>query len=219
VFPTKQQYRKWSLPTKWSFWAAVIGIPLGVASFFLSLYPMLWIDKKAADRSNLFIRAAQELRYNNEWFQALSKGRNVSKHQPLIGAIRVDGLMELMKNEHDLIVKHAYGEEKYIYQHALMLQDVATLMGKARTGADIERLFEKSPYSVDDAHFLNNFLFWYLAPTIRDSVKEPQLYSLGVAWYPGERLVNANMRPAKMKYFLQERRAISEYREYLGLID
>lgn len=219
ILPSRRQYQKWSLPSKWSFWAAVIATPVAIASLLLALWPVSGPSPNVLARNKLLLQAGQELRHNDEWLSSVSEAiQNHSSTFPT-GSLKTDGIRTLIEKEHDWVVRNAYGEEKYIYQHILLLQDLAQGLGNPSSSqATIQRL-RNSGYTLHDIHFLNNFLFWYISPDLKDSLSYKQLYSLGRQGLPGENFrVKGVSRPI-MKHFVHDGQPIQTFIDYLGLID
>jgi hypothetical protein len=59
MIPTREQFRKWSLPSKWSYWAAVIGIPVGIISLAIGIFPFIQSDTQGIERNRLIFQVAQ----------------------------------------------------------------------------------------------------------------------------------------------------------------
>jgi hypothetical protein len=218
MFPSRRQLSKWSLPTKWSFWSAAIGLPLAFLSAYLGLVPMFAADQALVQRNQLLLQTAQELRYNDEWLANLCIAAAKPSRQLPIGSIKTDGLLRLMEQHHDWIVREAYGEEKYIYQMALELRDIATSLD-SREIKSILSVIKGSEYTLNDIHFLNNFLFWYLRPHIEEGLNQAQIYSLGWNWRPQDNYKIPTGTALQMNRFLHDGKPITEYVTYLGIID
>src|SRR5262245_21275400 len=97
--PSRSQFKRWSLPIKWSFWAAVLGIAAGIGSLVPGLLSLLSVDQEVAAERRVLLQAAQELRYNDKLLTALalalqSKSRNVP-----VGTLKTDALMTLVSND------------------------------------------------------------------------------------------------------------------------
>lgn len=219
MIPSRRQYARWSLPNKWSFWAAVIGIPIGTVSLVLTLWPLGGSSHIAADRSRNLFLAAQELRHNDEWLTNLSLSMRTHDGQLPPGAIKTDGLLTLVQTEHDWLLRGAYGEEKYIYQHVLLLRDLSTHFGSPTSKDALTRIVKSLDYTLDDIHFLNNFLFWYIKPHMVDSLSTTQAYALGWNGFPGDKFEVVGVPKLNMKHFVHDGRQVTEYLVYLGLID
>ncbi|MBI5792895.1 MAG: hypothetical protein HZA63_15620 [Rhodocyclales bacterium] len=210
---------KWSLPAKWSFWASVIGIPLGLISLLLGVLPLVGQDQAAVGRGRLVLQVAQELRYNDEWLSSLSIAIQRRSPQLPVGSLKTDGLARLLQREHDRVVSGAYGEEKFIYQHVLLLRDLGAALGSPKSGTNLDGFRGGAKFSLHDIHFLNNFLFWYVRPLMVDELSDSQLYSLGRSGLPGERFKIDGVSRLDMKNFVDEGKPIVDYGRYLGLID
>jgi hypothetical protein len=219
MLPTRRQYEKWSLPSKWSFWAAVIGIPVGIISLLIGFLPFFGQDAAAIERSQLVLQTAQELRYNDEWLSSLAGATHKRSSNFPVGSLKTDALLLLVQREHDLVVRGAYGEEKYIYQHVIQLRDLGSALGAPKSSDQLSKALSNSSYSLHDIHFLNNFLFWYIKPLITETLSPAQLYSLGWSGLPRDRFKIFNVPTLTMRYFVNNGKPITEYVDYLGLID
>lgn len=219
MLPSRHQYYKWSLPSKWSFWAAIVGIPIGIVSLILTLWPLVASDPVIAERQRSLLKAAQELRHNHEWLTELSHSIRSRSEQVPTGALKVDGLLQLIETHHDWLLRAAYGEEKYMHQHALMLRDLSLRLGSPESKSALATTLRKLDYTLDDIHFLNNFLFWYIKPHVVENLSSTQLYSLGWNGLPTDHFeVSTGVQP-DMRRFVHDGKPIVEYVTYLGLID
>lgn len=220
MIPTRNQYKKWSLPSKWSFWAAVIGIPLGILSLALGVVPFLRPDTAGLERNRLLLRVAQELRYNDEWLSevALAVQGNMKSIPP--GSLKTDALISFIQNDFELVTRNTYGEEKHIYQEAFKLKDVGQALGLLKSPRDVEVFNHHSEYRVHDVHFLNNFFYWYLWPLIEKELDGKQLYSLGWKGPPRDKFKVEGLKAFDMKKFTHDYgKPLTEFSVYLGFID
>lgn len=179
---------------------------------------MFAADQALVQRNQLLLQTAQELRYNDEWLAHLCIAAAKPSRQLPIGSIKTDGLLRLMEQHHDWIVREAYGEEKYIYQMALELRDIATRLD-SRDTKSILSVIKGSEYTLNDIHFLNNFLFWYLRPHIEEGLNQAQIYSLGWNGLPQDNYKIPTGTALQMNRFLHDGKPITEYVTYLGIID
>lgn len=217
MFPTANQYRKWSMPSKWSFWAAMIGIPVSIWSLLLT-NPLPPTVNPKEERIRLLLRTAQELRYNNEWLASVATAHYRRSKIP-VGTLKSDALLLLMEREYAWLTRGAYGEEKNLYQLALRLKDLSFALGSPSSSSQVIAFNRKSEFTLHDIHFLNNFLLWYLRPHIVDELDSKQLYSLGFAGLPGDRFRIEGVKTPSFRYFVLEGKSITEFSEYLALID
>lgn len=218
MLPTNKQYQKWSLPAKWTFWAgimAILSLVLGVAGLIPSND-----DSAEVALNKLTLQVAQELRYNTEWLSELSISyENNSVNFP-IGRMKVDALVLLANSDFEKIIKHSYGEEKYIYQDILKLNDLAEALGSPTNAENVNVFNSKSKYyHLHDVLFLNEFLRWYLRPLIEEKLTSNQLYTLGWKPFPDSEFDIHGVNTIKLKYFVYDDKPISEFVDYLGLID
>lgn len=211
MLPTAQQYQKWSL------WTSLIAILAGIISFVQPL--LLTSSTERVERSKLLLQVAHELRYNHEWLSQFAVAYQSRTSMMPSGTLKTDALITLMNRDHGLVVKEAYGEEKYIYQHVMLLKDAGIKLGVTQSISEVTKLNINSLHTLHDIHFLNNFLFWYLRPLINETLDEQQLLSIGRQDFPTDVFVIKKVPVLNMKFFLYEKKPITAYIDYLGLID
>lgn len=124
-----------------------------------------------------------------------------------------------METQYELVTKHSYGEQKYIYQEALQLKKLGEALNVARSHGDINEFERRSTHTLHDAIFLNDFLRWYLAPPMQEVLSDQQIYAFGWSPFPGPKLRTDAIEPVRMKYFVHDDEPIQEFSLYLGLID
>lgn len=219
MIPSLKQYRAWSLPSKWTFWSAVIGLPVGIISLLITIFPLSKPDTMEAERRLLLFRVAQELRYNHEWLSEVAIGLYTRSKVLPVGSLKTDALVDLVNQEHQQIVKGAYGEEKHIYQEVLRLNDWGVAFGSPHNYSQIQAIERRSIFTLHDILFLNEFLRWYLKPLMLEQLDPTQLRSLGWNPFPGDRFEICGMNQLQMKIFTDGGVPISDFVDYLGLID
>lgn len=219
MFPTRRQYERWSLPSKWSYWGCLSGLLVGIVSLAISIGGLLRPDPTEKERKLLIFKVAQELRYNREWLSGIENEIYSGEARIPLGVLKTSSLIELAVREHELVMKESYGEEKYIFQLILKLHDLGVVLGTPKSAVEIELFNKSSHYSFYDLIFLNDFLCWYLKPLIREQLDEKQLFSLGRNAFPGGSFPLNKLRQKNMKYFVEGGKAIQEFIDYLGSID
>lgn len=219
MVPTRTQFRKWSLPAKCSYVGAVIGIPLAVLSILLGALTTLWPDPQQVKTRSLVFRVAQELRYNSNWLRDVLVATESGDISFPSGFIRTEGLIHLMEQEHDKATQWSYGEEKYIYQHALHLNTLGNALGIVRTKEDLLRFYANSEHNLADTIFLNDFLRWYLAPLFEDTLNTRQVSSLGWGAFGYDRFRVEDVNGTDRRCFFDGQKPVVEFSHYLGLID
>lgn len=172
-----------------------------------------------AERTRLVLQVAQELRYNHEWLSRLALAHRNKDPTIPVGSLKTDALIALIQRHHDWVVEEAYGEEKYLYQLAFLLQDLSIRLGSPSTIEQVTKFNADSNYSMHDGHFLNNFIFWYLTPFIQNILDERQYYSLGWFGLPSNAFSIEGVPVIEMKHFVTDGLPITEYSDYLFLID
>lgn len=219
MLPTRSQFNKWALPTKWGFIAALIGIPLSITSLFVTMRPHSDPGIVQTETHRWLFQAAMELRYNHEWLTEVSRRVDRGDKSWLAGSVKTEGLAKLVEHEYDFVTQDAYGEQKNIYGQVLLLRDNGNALASALGDGDIATFNRRNALTLHDITFLNGFLLWYLAPRMGESLSEGQLYSLGRHWYPGETFQLRGVRKLKMKFFQHQGVPIRHYLDYLGLLD
>lgn len=220
MLPSFKQYYKWSLPSKWGFWSAVIGIPASIFSIWITYWPPKNNDERELQAvGQLTFQTAQDLRGNREYLCDLytAYGKGLIEYPP--GHLKTEALGQLVLRDHEKVTESAYGEEKYIYQLAQLLGDIGTALGSPKSSKDVRRFLNASSMTLHDVAFLNDFLNWHLYPLINGRLTERQLYSLGWNGIPGKKFSLCNNQKPDMKYFLLDGQPIEEFVDYLGLID
>jgi len=215
MIPSRDQFRKWSLPTKWSYWAAVIGIPAGILSLGLAVQPFFQRDSAQLERNRLIFQVAQELRYNHEWLSDVAIAVKEKALSIPIGSLKAEALMVLATREYQRVTQHAYGEKKHIYQETLKLKDLSNAFGSPKTSMEVDAFNRRSTYHLHDILFLNDFLHWYLRPLIQKELEPEQLQSLGWRPFLGDRFHITGVKKFSMKRFVYEGRPIDDFSLYI----
>jgi hypothetical protein len=216
--PTVAQYKKWSLPTKWGFWSALIGIPTGILGLLLGVMPLL-NDSGREVRSNELFKAAQELRYNREYLFALSQSFTSMSSSLPPGSIKADALIHVFDKHFGLVTNDAYGEQKHLYQLGLTLKDLGAQISSVSRRTELNELMRSSEFSVGDLLFLNDFLLWYLKPILSDELTLEQKSAFGPLDLPTDTFAIHGSKAVHLKYFQADGRPLSKFVDYLGLID
>lgn len=218
LFPNRKQYKKWSLPNKWSFWAAFFGLPIAVISLFSSSFPILDRDDSLREKYQFKFQVTEELEYNIYWLVKEAEAKN--KNQPIpIGMLKTKAFLKLIDNEYINISKHSYGEEKQLYQLALALNDLSAEINKNSSKSGLKSFEKRSDFNIHDVLFLNKFFLWYLRHFFGEV---PVGSGLEKLWVPPPKhdvfYISEAVKP-KFKYFLYEGKPILSFTDFLGLID
>jgi hypothetical protein len=219
MIPSYKQYRTWSLPSKWTFWSAIIGLPVGIVSLLVTFFPLSKPDAGDAERRLLLFRVAQELRYNHAWLSEVALAVTAKSEAFPAGSLKTDALVDLANREHQQVVKGAYGEEKHIYQEILRLKDWGVALSSPQSYSQVQALESWSTNTLHDILFLNEFLRWYLSPLIMENMDQTQLRSLGWDSFPGDHFEIRGINELKMKEFTDGDVPITDFGDYLGLLD
>lgn len=217
ILPSRKQYQRWSLPSKWTFWAGVMAI----ASLIIGVVGIVPSRDTRADKelNHLILQVAQELRYNTVWLNELAVSyENRSKVVP-VGRMKLNALVALANTEFKRIVTDSYGEEKYIYQEIYTLSDLADGLGSPETNEDLAQFNARSKYTLHDVLFLNEFLRWYLRPLFESQLTPAQMYTLGGNAFPDREFKIYDVKSINLKYFTDKNEPITQFDHYLGLID
>lgn len=223
MIPSAHQFRRWTLPTRWSFAASIgslIGVVLAVIALWISIAgPSRERDhERTAERHELVFQAAQELRSNSELLAqigSLEAGETLA-----LGAdpYSVDALKALTSGHFSELTKDAYGEEKYIYQEVLRLGRWLNAMSSLSSSEAVSHWNQTQEFTVHDALFLNDFLWWHLHPAIENDLSDAQKRGLGWETYPKD-VFQVPSSSSELKQFVVDGRPISDFGDYLGLLD
>jgi len=167
--------------------------------------------------NQLVLQAAQELQYNHEWLSGLALA--IDKRAPTLpsGAVKARALETVVRHARNSPSAHAGGEEKYVYEDVLKLGELGLALGSPDTASQVERFERLSSYSIHDVLFLNDFLRWYLRPTIEKELDTQQLHSLGWTSSSGDHFEIAGVKELNMRHFLREGKPIERFSLYPGL--
>jgi hypothetical protein len=181
--------------------------------------PVFQTGPREIERRQLIFRVAQELRFSSQWLSELALCDQEGDCSPPAGSVKAENVMLLMQTDFDLVTKSSHGEEKHLFQLTLQLGELGKALGSPRSRAEVKAFNKRSDWTIHDIHFLNNFLHWYLRPTISDHLTEHEIYSLGFDGFPGEFFQIRGVKRLDLKHFEHEGKPITRYGDYLGLID
>lgn len=218
MLPSRRQYDKWSLPSKWAFCSAIIGIPLSALSLVLSLLQQNIIDDEKIQRVRSILQVTHELHYNDEWLSNTAIAYKENRLALPSGELKTNALMKFMEHEYDHIIMSAYGEEKHVYQLALLLHDLGSSLRSPKSAEDINKFNMRSEQTLHDVLFLNNFLLWYIQPIILDAFEDRNLHSL-IWGLPKIKSKVKGITVFGMRHFIDDGEPITDYVDYLGAID
>lgn len=216
MLPTANQWKKWSLPSRYS----AIGLLVAVLSILLfNILPLLKEGERGKEFKRLLFQATNELRYNREYLHGLAHALR-SKQSPIpIGNIKYEALLDLLGKNYKRLAPDAYGEEKYIYQLAMKLRDASSALGGPRSQRDLLQFNGRYEMTIDDLLFLSGFLNWYLGPLAKSELSKYELDSLGWDGIPGRTFAPSGINTLHMRFFVDEGKPITDFALYLGLID
>lgn len=205
------------------FILSLLAMLLGFIGYALSFYaplpsPSLTPEKVSQVRYvNSLFECAQELRRNREHLAELRMFIDSKTLKQPVGQLSADKTLAFLGEFYDKAMKDSYGEEKYIYQLALRLQDASRLLGNLKGRANFAQWNNTYEMTVDDLSFLSGFLSWYFSHLASGQLTKTQVYSLG--WGALSNVFEKEGSDIHMRYFVYEGKPILEYDEYLGLID
>jgi len=204
-----------------------VSMILGFVGYIYSLnYTMLEKSDKQtklpisySEFQNLLFSSAQELRRNFEFSEELREYINQKITFKPVGSIRAENTLLLLSSYYEEATVYSYGEEKYIFQLALLLQDVGEKLSLMSEKNDFMEWNDTSKMTIDDVLFLCGFLNWYIGTVAVENLNEKLSHSLGWNASSDYFVENREISNLNMRYFVFEGRQITEYSEYLGLID
>lgn len=169
---------------------------------------------------NLLFSSVQELRKNKDFIFDLNGYFKNPKHSKPIGQLKYYDTKKLFRNHFDKVIRYSYGEEKYLFQIVLQLEDSNEYIKKIKNLKDYEQFNETYNMTFDDITFLNGFLFWYLAHLAKDELT-PNLYNTLGYWKDKDDFeVRIDTSNLNMKYLdYPDFGYVTSYSNYLGFID
>ncbi len=223
MIPKIRQFRQWALPTRWSVVASLATV---VGAMLAAL--ALWVAvtgpsheralEKSEERQILIFRAAQELRSNSDLLTQLVAMKGNETVRLGLSPYSVESLRILTSGHFDEVTKNSYGEEKYIYQEVLRLDRWLDAISILDSAESVSKSNLESEFTIYDALFLNDFLWWYLYPIIDEQLTAEQKQGLGWEPYPRSSFrIPADQ--AGLKQFVLDGQPISDFSDYLGYID
>ena len=223
MIPSAHQFRRWTLPTRWTFAASIgslIGVVLAVVALWVAIAgPSLEREReRTTERHALAFQAAQELRSNSELLAQIGSLEADETLSLGTDPYSADALQALISGHFSELTKDAYGEEKYIYQEVLRLGRWLNAMSSLSTSEAVSHWNRTQEFTVHDALFLNDFLWWYLHSTIEDDLSDAQKRGLGWGSYPQD-VFQVPSASSQLKQFVVDGRPISGFSDYLGLLD
>jgi hypothetical protein len=189
--------------------------PRGVLT--VDIYPPVRDSNREYRR--LLLASAQELRSNRD---CLDKYRlylnDAAAHSPVC-TIALDHTQKLFVDHHSQVIAHSYGEQKYLFQEVLQLNAASRLLPMPISRASLAQWNKTHEMTVDDMAFISGFLFWYLVGLASTELDEREYSSLG--WFAASpQFVPASeARNLHMRRYLSDGEPITDYLDYLGLID
>jgi len=207
MLPTWQQWKKWSLPSKYG----LIGLVLGI----LGLCPFLWqlVEPKEYNLEDQLLKTRRELLSNIECIDRI-RSRLIKLSSPKPCELYSDGLLILIDRESDLINKEQFGEDIPDITRSLVEQYHIT--NQAILDNRINKI-DSQYYSLRDQSFYTKFINWHLGPlyekhlNIPFRVDEDSFYDFSHA----ATLWNG----AKVRSTHSKGLVFYDFGEYLGVID
>jgi hypothetical protein len=227
MLPTRRQWSKWSLPSKYGAWGLLVSI-LGTLISVWAIWEFnIQAEANAENRKfhSLLFQSVHELRSTREALCDLSGGLEriaVGLAYPELPVSRpkTTATVELATLYHDRITKLSYGEEKYILQLFLRLGDATRALEQALTWEAIVAFNHNGEMSVADVLFLASFLNWYLRPFAEDSLTNFEISTLGWQSFPGDDLYSVcKVDAQQIRFFRHDGQPMTSFGVYLGLID
>ena len=167
----------------------------------------------------LLFLSTQELRFNCQTLRSISDSLRDPKQPLPIGVTSGDRTFELMANHYEKFTAGAYGEEKWIYQLGLKLQNVGQSVRHCHAKTDWGRWNKVEEMTVDDLLYLCGFLLYYLHPpdvTVHSPDKSEWYYLANET----RQAAHGELGQRSMKYFVDpEDEPLTYCQDYLGFID
>lgn len=219
MIPGRNQFRRWQLPTQWSFLASIatlIGLIVAILAFLASFYLPI-ADRQesgAAERRTALFTAGHELRHNSELIAEILTDQ--SQNGVVLGAepYSTEATQNLLSTHYDQLTEESLGEDRYLYQQLLLLNEWLSAIQGVRSKADVRKWDANSSFTVADVLFLNDFIWWYLHPAFQEHLPTTKFRSPG---YPDKPFQDA-IASSQTRRFTHEGERL-EFVGYLGLLD
>ncbi|MBA2501980.1 MAG: hypothetical protein H0V27_03785 [Pyrinomonadaceae bacterium] len=180
---------------------------------------VLQTRKSKQDFQSLLFLAAQELRNDNEYLRRVSAYLKNPNIDAPVGTVQYENTLLLFNKYYAEITRDSYGEEKYLYQHVIWLRDTASVFATLGSRQDLLDWNDTSEMTVDDFAFLTGFLNWYVSIQAMHELPRNLTYSINEGSLMKQFVGDADVGTVKMRGFTHEGQPITNYCDYLSLID
>ena len=215
MLPTRDQWRRWSLPAKYS----ALSLAISIIAVAITLVPE-WMQNRAVARSTheRFVGAALELRHNCNALQSFAHaGFERTETTPVL-QLRTERLMAVVDRDYAAVTRESRGEEKTLYGDVLIFDAAARMLAPAITRSGLEAVEWEFGLTIHDMVFLACFLDWYIRLSIVDFL--PERAAMTVMMPPPRSGLDATwIGPLRMRHFMHDGTPLSEFLDYLALID
>jgi hypothetical protein len=117
------------------------------------------------------------------------------------------------------IIDSSLGEGKHLYQDLLKVKAAASTLARLRTRADYRAWNTTYEMTIDDLSFLCAFLTWYLASRAHGELHLSEFEAIGLSTDSVLFVPSSQASRLRMRYFIDGGKPITDYRDYLALID
>ena len=227
LFPTWHQWSKWSLPSKLTAIGAWIGILSLVITMVAPLGPAVLRkiigagpDSNAGDPFAAgLVAAVQELRGNRECLAAIAEYVKSRTARRPVCIVTADATFQLFSSQYRRIIDSSLGEGKHLYQDLLKVKAAASTLARLQTRADYRVWNTTYEMTIDDLSFLCAFLTWYLASRAHGELQPSEFGAIGLSTNSVLFVPSSQVSRLRMRYFIDGGKPITDYRDYLALID
>ena len=225
LFPSKSQWAKWALPSKYSLWGLILTI-VGLALTIVSLIPLIWsflLSKPNFGRPNdpftpILKNARSEIRSNIQCIDSYRYQLESDADWPVCRMTH-SNLDRLFQNKFFVMGKNAYGEDNTLIWQWKALDTTIDRLNKARKTTDLREIEPKLELSFRDIYSIQAFLLWYTGEYAHEYLGEPfDVLDQRPSFYTGidDRLWDNWPARATVDY---DKKRVRDFGDWLGLLD
>ncbi len=174
LWPTRRQWRSWSLPSKYSFVGVLLGL-LGLLIAALQLYSddSAKVYKPNSEPStDVYAAAFEELKSNIRCLNSLRLQIENSLEWPICRTshVKIDNVFQNYFYE---IGMTNYGEDNVLLYQWGLVNSALKERGQAQTVQELVEINKSSELTLRDLYFLQCFNLWYLSSFRGEAIADP----------------------------------------------
>lgn len=224
-FPSRSQWAKWALPSKYSFWGLILTI-VGLVLTIDGPMPIVWSifsSKPDLGRPNdpftpILKNARSEIRSNIQCIDSYRYQLESDADWPVCRMTHSD-IDRLFQNKFFVIGKNVYGEDITLMWQWKTLDAAIDRLNRAEKINDLRKIEPKLDLSFRDIYFIQAFLLWYTGGYAQEYLGETfNVFDQKPSSYTGidDRLWGEWAARETVDY---DKKRVADFGEWLGLLD